>query len=157
MRLPKLTDEEAQQVDEILCRCKEEENNHQSNENSQDTSNYYQLSGNEKQRLADLNAALGVSDDSINQKLRPSPRVKFADENPTKTCSQKMMGRKDRSRINCIDRELDKIAFENPNPLTTIRLEYADELNANDYSEFKAKRIVNFAFNFDDEQNTQVG
>lgn len=152
MRLPKLTDEEIQQVDEILCKCKSETTNQQFAEDSlqqDDTSNYYQLSGNEKQRLADLNAALGVSDDTINAKLPHSPRVKFAENLPTKTSSQKMMRRTDRKRINYIDTELDKMALEHSSSacLSAKHLEFVEGLNTEDYSQFKAKRIVNYALN----------
>lgn len=150
MRLPKLTDEEAKQVDDLLCKCKAEKiNHHQSIEDAplEDTENYYQLNGNERQRLANLNAALGISNDTSNTKLRHSPRVKFADDLPTKQSSLKMMRRTDRKRISCIDQELSIIAMENTSSLTTNQLECVNEMHADDYSQFRAKRIVNYAFN----------
>lgn len=155
MRLPKLTDEEAQQVDDILNKCKTEDTNNHFIEDTPDSYNYYQLSGNERHRLADLNAALGLPGAMVSEKPEHCPRVTFADDLPSKRSPQKMMPRSDRKRINDIERELDNIALELPQSipsLTTALLENAEELNADDYSEFRAKRIVNYAFNVTDNE-----
>lgn len=154
MRLPKLTDEEALQVDEILGKCRAEEIKPQTSDGGTldepmvDTSNYYQLSGNERQRLATLNAALGTHDEREDHVQPTAPVVRFADDLPT----HKMMQRNDRKRIDCIDEELDVMAMEKPSSsaLTVAQLECADDLNADDYSKFRAKRIVNFAFDVTD-------
>lgn len=157
MKLPRLSEEEAQQVDEILVKCREEESGGKIADKStdygsteDDTVNYYRLAGCERQRLADLNAALGVSDELKTKSERQST-VKFVDDVAAKTSSQKIMRSNERKRINWIDEELDRMTIDEPlMKLTKYQVKCADEFNADEYNEFKATRVVNFAYGLND-------